>query len=53
MKCPGTLVWFGVGIPEDAAILECSQPGCGYIIVTGSFNDEAHSHAPLLREGMA
>lgn len=44
--CPGPLIWFGVGEPEDAAILECP---CGYVIVTGNFNDSAHAHTPLIR----
>lgn len=48
--CPGPLVWFSVGIDEDAAILECAS--CDYLIVTGSFNDEAHADVPLLREGL-
>lgn len=50
MACTGTLVWFGVGEPEDAAILECS--GCGYACVTGSLLDRAHAGAPVLREGL-
>jgi hypothetical protein len=45
--CPGPLIWFDAG---DAAILECS---CGYIVITGSFNDVAHARTPVLREGMA
>lgn len=46
-SCDGPLIWFGVGEPEEyAAILECP---CGYVIVTGNFNDEAHAYTPVLR----
>lgn len=48
--CPGPLVWFEVGEPADAGILECHT--CGYLIVTGSFHDEAHAYTELLREGL-
>lgn len=48
--CPGPLVWFSVGIPdEDAAILECVA--CDYLIVTGNWHDKAHGYTPVLREG--
>ena len=46
IECPGPLIWLGVGDPEDAAILECP---CGYVVVTGNFNNEAHATTPLLR----
>jgi len=49
--CPGPLVWFAVGDPEDAAILECAA--CGYLVVTGGWNDHAHADTPVLREGLA
>lgn len=48
MSCEGPLIWFEVSTGD--AILEC---GCGYIIVTGNFNDEAHAHTPFIREGLA
>lgn len=44
--CPGPLVWFHVGDPPDAGVLECNT--CGYIIVTGTFNDASHSETPVL-----
>jgi hypothetical protein len=44
--CPGPLIWYDVG--DCDAILECAR--CD---VAGSFHDEAHSAAPLLREGAA
>lgn len=47
VECAGPLVWFSVGEPADAGILECTA--CSYVIVTGTFNDEAHAGAPLLR----
>lgn len=47
MSCPGPLLWFDVGCPTDAAILECAR--CGYIIVTGNFNDVSHVETPILR----
>lgn len=40
-------MWFDVGEPPDAAVLECNV--CGYLIVTGQFNDEAHADTPVLR----
>jgi hypothetical protein len=49
VTCPGPLIWYDVG--ECDAILECAR--CGYLIVAGSFHDQAHSEAPLLREGLA
>lgn len=49
-ECPGPLIWFSVGEPEDAAILECSKDD--YIIVTGNWNDSTHAHTPILREGL-
>ena len=45
-ECEGPLIWFDVGEPTDAAILECP---CGYVIVTGNFNDEEHAYTPVLR----
>ena len=50
MSCPGPLIWFSVGIDEDAAILECAA--CGYVIVTGNFNDRCHAETPTMREGL-
>ena len=58
-RCAGPLVWFDAPpSPAEtaagataAAILECAT--CGYLIVTGNVNDEAHSNVELLREGMA
>lgn len=49
--CPGPLIWYTVpsledGITEVAGILECP---CGYLIVTGTFNDAAHANTPVLR----
>lgn len=53
--CPGPLVWFTVPKRgehvEWAGILECSA--CGYVIVSGNFNDEAHAETPFIREGLA
>lgn len=55
--CEGPLIWYDVAVPtatgDNHAILECARLDCDYIIVSGSFNDEAHSGTPLLREGMA
>lgn len=52
--CEGPLIWFGVGAPdEDAAILECAAMSCGYLIVSGNWNDQAHAETPMLREGLA
>lgn len=51
MNCPGPLVWFQVGDPEDAAILECNT--CDYLIVTGNWHDLSHHDTPLLREGLS
>jgi hypothetical protein len=48
--CPGPLVWFDVEATETelpSAVLECAS--CSYLIASGSFNDDAHSHTPLLR----
>lgn len=53
--CEGPLVWFDAGEPGQAghgAILECARPECGYVVITGAWNDEAHSAAPVLREGV-
>lgn len=49
--CAGPLIWYGVpdradGVTEVAAILECP---CGYLIVTGNFNDVRHCRTPVLR----
>lgn len=57
--CDGPLIWYGVegpliGLNEaGGGILECAANQCDYLIVTGSFNDERHSGAPILREGLA
>jgi len=48
--CDGPLIWYDAG---DSAILECARPECDYLIVAGSFIDERHLAAPLLREGLA
>lgn len=48
--CPGPLIWFSVGCPEDAGILECAA--CSYVIVTGNFNDQLHVDTPMMREGL-
>lgn len=53
--CPGPLIWYSVPDNdghEDAAgaVLECAT--CPYVIVAGSFNDDAHTDTPLLREGL-
>lgn len=47
--CEGPLVWFEVS--GGAAVLECA--GCGYVVVSGGLNDEAHALTPLMREGLA
>lgn len=44
--CPGPLVWFRVGDPADAGLLECGS--CDYLIVTGNFNDAEHDRTPVL-----
>ncbi len=47
--CPGPLVWFPVDETsawEPAGILKCAT--CDYLIVTGTFNDDAHVGTPLL-----
>ena len=48
VSCEGPLIWYDV--PPDSAILECP---CGYVIVAGNFNDEAHANTPFIREGLA
>lgn len=54
-QCEGPLVWFTAWdddrFPQQAGVLECSA--CDYLIVTGSFHDEAHALTPWLREGLA
>lgn len=47
--CAGPLVWFDVEAlaAPPSAILECAA--CGYLIVAGNFNDEAHAETALLR----
>jgi hypothetical protein len=55
--CPGPLVWFdvdcGPGCCELAdpdmmhGLMECGS--CGYLIVTGNFNDQEHAYTPVLR----
>lgn len=45
--CEGPLIWYDV--ESGGAVLECV---CGYIIVSGSFNDEAHTQTPIMREGL-
>jgi hypothetical protein len=50
-ECAGPLIWHTVldptdGVTEVAAILECA---CGYLIVTGNFNDQRHARTPVLR----
>lgn len=46
--CVGPLVWFDVDNDgRPAAILECAA--CSDVVVTGTYNDEAHNATPLLR----
>lgn len=47
--CPGPLVWFAV--TTGGAVVECA--GCGYVVTTGNFNDDAHATTPIMREGLA
>lgn len=47
--CEGPLVWFGV--LAGGALLECAC--CGYLVVSGSLFDRAHTSTPLLSEGLA
>jgi len=50
MTCEGPFIWFSVGLPEDAAILECAR--CAHFIVTGNFNNDEHYNTPILRQGV-
>lgn len=45
--CPGPWVWYPCSI---GAVLHCAT--CSQITVTGNFNDHAHTHTPLLSEGV-
>ena len=47
--CEGPLIWFDAA--EGGAILECAA--CGYVVITGGFNDDDHAETPVLREGLA
>lgn len=58
VECSGPLIWYSVenvipGVIDAAGILRCSRPECGYIIVTGNWNDPAHMNTPVLQEGYA
>jgi hypothetical protein len=55
VTCPGPLIWRDADsmAPERGAILECAHTDCGYVVITGSVNDEAHSATPVMREGLA
>lgn len=44
--CAGPMVWFDIDDGELGAVLECS---CGYIIVTGNFNNQEHAFTPIIR----
>jgi hypothetical protein len=43
--CPGPLIWYH--ITDGGALLECAC--CGFINVTGNYNDAAHAETPLVR----
>lgn len=45
--CPGPWVWYPC---TNGAVLHCAT--CSQITVTGNFNDLAHTHTPLLSEGV-
>ncbi|WP_157520558.1 hypothetical protein [Herbidospora daliensis] len=49
-QCPGPLIWHDA---PGGALLECARLDCGYLIVTGNFNDDQHQTTPLLRAGLA
>lgn len=53
--CEGPLIWLDADTtnPTRGAILECAHPGCGYVVITGSVNDQAHAATPVMREGLA
>jgi hypothetical protein len=53
--CDGPVLWFNVDDSDLSlgAVLECARPGCGFIIATGQFFDDAHMSADILREGFA
>ncbi len=48
--CEGPLIWYEVGQGESA-LVRCTA--CGYIVISGGYNDHAHSAAPIMREGLA
>lgn len=47
--CLGPMIWFSVGVPEDAAILQCAA--CDHLTVTRNWSEARHTDTPLLREG--
>ena len=47
-RCEGPLVWHDA--PGPAAILECQ---CGYMVISGSLLDKAHTRTPVIRGGLA
>lgn len=55
--CPGPLIWYETSMPctctndHPAAILLCAT--CGYIVITGGWNDDAHKDTEVMREGLA
>ena len=54
--CPGPLIWYEVDIRHTvlghrAAILHCAT--CGYIVISGNYNDREHADTELMREGLA
>lgn len=52
--CDGPLIWFPVQMDEgwESAILECSRPHCGYVVISGGWNDTEHAEASLVTEGL-
>lgn len=44
--CAGPLIWFDA---PGGAILECA---CGYVVISGGFNNARHAETPVLREGL-
>lgn len=47
-ECEGPFIWYAC---TGGAILHCTS--CGQITVTGNWNDPAHTHTPVLMEGLA
>ncbi len=46
--CDGPLIWYDA---VRDAVLYCAR--CGYIVVTGNWNDADHAETPVLKEGLA